>query len=183
MLSGVSTTSSPITITVATAPVLPSSPVVTITSPASGSSYTAGSNVTITTTASETNGTISNIALYNGSGILLGSSSTSPYNYVYTNILAGTYTFYAVATDANGVSTTSSSITVTVTASSIAPGITTQPVSVTVTAPATGPLQWQHRNTNTNVSMEAGNFRCQYIYSYQRSNRYFIYNTGNDNSQ
>ncbi|MBF0571769.1 MAG: immunoglobulin domain-containing protein, partial [Candidatus Omnitrophica bacterium] len=59
----------------------------------------------------------------------------SQYNYVYTNILAGTYTFYAVATDVNGVSTTSSSITVTV--PSAAPSITTQPVGATVTAPAT----------------------------------------------
>ncbi len=115
---------------------LPSSPTVTITSPTSGSSYTAGSNVTITTTASETNGTISNIALYNGSGLLLGSSGTSPYNYVSTNMAAGGYTFYAVATDANGISTSSTPITVTVTSSSSVPVITTQPASITVTAPA-----------------------------------------------
>ena len=114
--NGVSVTSSAVTLTAAPAPVLPSAPVVSLTSPASGSSYTAGSNVTITTTASETNGTIRSISLYNGSGILLGTSSSSPYSYVYTNILAGGYTFYAVATDVNGVSTTSSSIAVSVTA-------------------------------------------------------------------
>ena len=72
--------------------------------------------MTITTTASETNGTISNISLYNGSGVLLGFSSTSPFNYVYSNILAGSYSFYAVAKDVNGISITSSVAAVTVTA-------------------------------------------------------------------
>lgn len=111
---GVSTISSLESITVQNASILPSSPVVTITSPSSGSSYTAGSSITITTTASETSGTIRSISLYNGSGVLLGTSNTSPYNYVYTNILAGSYSFYAVATDINGVSTTSSAISITV---------------------------------------------------------------------
>ena len=128
--NGASSTSNSVTVTITTQSVTPSSPIVTITSPASGSTYTAGANVTITTTASETNGTINNISLYNGSGILLGSSSSSPYNYVYNNILAGGYSFYAVATDANGVSTTSSTITITVTA-------TTAPV-VAITSPANG---------------------------------------------
>jgi len=92
----------------------PSLPVVAITSPASGSTFIVGSNVTITAIASETNGTIKNISIYNGSGVLLGSSSTSPYNFIYSDILAGNYTFTAKATDANGVSETSSPITLTV---------------------------------------------------------------------
>ncbi|MBF0571768.1 MAG: hypothetical protein HQL12_07820, partial [Candidatus Omnitrophica bacterium] len=101
--------------------VTPSSPVVAITSPSNGSSLTAGTNITITTTASEANGTISNISLYNGAGVLLGSSSSSPYNYVMSNAAAGSYTFTAVAKDASGVSTTSSPITLTVTPAPILP--------------------------------------------------------------
>jgi len=128
--NGVSKTSSLTTVTVTTQSILPSPPVVTITSPANGSSYTSGSNVTITTTASETNGTISKIALYNGSGLLLGSSSTSPYNFVDSNMAGGGYSFFAVATDVNGVSTTSSTITITVTAPSV-------PV-VSITSPLNG---------------------------------------------
>ena len=111
---GVSTTSSVVSVTVSSQ-IISSSPVVTITSPANASSYAAGSNVTVTTSASETNGTISNISLYNGSGLLLGSSSASPYNFVDSNMAAGGYSFYAVATDVNGVSTTSSTVSVTVT--------------------------------------------------------------------
>src|SRR5262249_7393460 len=126
--NGVSVTSSPVVVTV-TNPVLPSLPVVTITSPASGGSFTAGSSVTISTTASETNGTISNIALYNATGVLLGSSNVSPYNLVYSNMLAGSYSFYAVATDINGVSTTSSSVAITVIAAPSLPVVVmTSPV-------------------------------------------------------
>ena len=130
--NGVSTTSSAVSVTVASQSQQPSSPVVTITSPASGSSYTAGSNVTITSTASETNGTISNIYLYNGSGVLLGSSSSSPFSFVDSNMAAGGYSFYAVATDANGVSASSSTITVTITSSA-----SSTPV-VSIASPANG---------------------------------------------
>ena len=63
-------------------------PVVSITSPTTGSSVPSGSNISITATASETNGSISNIAIYSGS-TLLGSSSSSPYTYVMSNPAAG----------------------------------------------------------------------------------------------
>jgi len=127
---GVSTTSSAVSVTV-TSQTLPSSPVVNITNPANGGSYAAGSNVTITTTASESNGTIKNISLYNGSGLFLGSSSSSPYSYVDTNMAAGGYSFYAVATDVNGVSTTSSTVTITVSAPSTPAVIITSPTNGT----------------------------------------------------
>jgi len=127
---GVAVASKPVTVTVTNTPPPPSPPVVAITSPANGSSFAAGSNVTITATASETNGTISNISLYNGAGVLLGSSSTSPYSYVASGLPAGTYSYTAQATDANGVSVTSSRVTITITAPSL-------PV-VAITSPANG---------------------------------------------
>jgi len=113
---GVSATSNTVKVTVTNISIPPSLPVVSITSPVNGSSFTTGSNVTITSSASEANGTISNISLYNGAGALLGSSGTSPYNYIDANLLAGTHTYTAKVTDANSVSVTSSPITVTVTA-------------------------------------------------------------------
>ncbi len=127
--SGVSGTSNPVTFTITNKPVLPSLPVIAI-SILGGSAFTAGSNVIIDAIASETNGTISNISIFNGAGVLLGRSSTSPYNYVAANLLAGSYTYTAKATDAHGVSVTSSPITVSVTAPP-------SPV-VTITSPANG---------------------------------------------
>jgi hypothetical protein len=106
--NGVSTTSGTLTVTV-TAP----TPVVAITSPANASSLTAGSNLSITASASETNGTIAQVQFYNGS-TLLGTDTTSPYNFTWNNVPAGSYTLTAKAMDANGVSVTSSTVTVAV---------------------------------------------------------------------
>lgn len=128
--SGISVTSTPITITVVAASLPSSLPVVSITSPVSGSSITAGSNLIISATASETNGTISNVSLYNGAGVLLGSSRTSSYNYFVMAPPVGTYIYTAQATDAKGISVTSSPTTVTVSAPS-------SPV-VTITSPSNG---------------------------------------------
>jgi len=109
---GVSTESNPVTVAVTSTP--PSLPIASITSPANLSSVPAGSNITITTNASETNGTITNISLYNGAGMLLGSSSASPYSYVDKNVLAGTHTYIAKASDAIGSSVISTPVTITV---------------------------------------------------------------------
>jgi len=156
-------------------PVTPSLPIVAITSPTSGSIVMAGSNVTITAVASETNGTIKNISLYNGSGVLLGSSSTSPFNFLYKDLLAGNYTFRAQATDANGVSETSSPITLTVKPSNVAPVITAQPDSVsaasgstaTFTASATGTpapsYQWMVSVNNEPFTAIAGQTEAFYV--------------------
>jgi len=105
-------------------------PVVSFTSPWNGDTFIAGSNLTMTITASEVNGTIANISLYNSSNTLLGSSRTSPYYYNLTNLPAGTTTYYAVASDANGNTMTSSTMTVNVVAAS--PTLPT----VAITAPA-----------------------------------------------
>jgi Bacterial Ig domain len=86
-------------------------PVVSLINPSSHSTFTIGSRVNFSATASETGGSIASVSYYKGT-TLLGSSSTSPYNYVWTNAPAGTYTLTAKATDAKGVSRTSSPNTV-----------------------------------------------------------------------
>ncbi len=91
----------------------PPLPVVSITSPSNNSSFTTGSSLTITASASESGGTISSVSFYNGA-TLLGTSSFSPYSYTITSLSAGNYILTAKATDANNNSTTSSPITVTV---------------------------------------------------------------------
>ena len=106
-VNGVSATSSPVTV------IITSQPVVAIISPVSQSTYTPGSSISLIASASENNGTISRVYFYNGS-TLLGSDGNSLYNYVWTNVPAGTYTFTAKAVDAYGRSATSSPIIVTV---------------------------------------------------------------------
>lgn len=108
------------------APITDQPPVVSITSPADGSSFTAPAVVPITATASDPDGTVTNVAFYDGT-TLLGQTNDTPYT-VTAIFAAGTHTLTAVATDDAGLSTTSDVVTITVNAP-------TTPPSVTVTNP------------------------------------------------
>ncbi|MCR6638791.1 MAG: family 43 glycosylhydrolase [Sporocytophaga sp.] len=87
-------------------------PVVSITSPANGTRFTAGSDINIAATASTTAGTIANVQFYNGN-TLLGSDNSSPYSYNWMNVPAGGYLLRVVATD-NAGRTSESQVSVTV---------------------------------------------------------------------
>jgi hypothetical protein len=97
--------------TTTTTPNVP--PTVSITGPASNTSFTAPASVTITANAADVDGTVSNVQFYNGT-TLLGSDATVPYSFTWTNVAAGTYTITAKATDNKGATSTSSAITVVV---------------------------------------------------------------------
>jgi beta-glucanase (GH16 family) len=88
-------------------------PVVTITSPANNSSYSSGSTISINANAIDADGSVSKVEFYNGS-TLLGTDNTSPYSFAWANVIAGTYSLTAKATDNNGASTTSSAVAITV---------------------------------------------------------------------
>ena len=96
-------------------------PTVAITSPQSGATFTAPASITINATASDSDGSIARVEFYNGS-TLLGSDTSSPYSFTWTNVPAGNYSLTARAFDNAGASTTSS-----------------PPVLVTVAQPPAGP--------------------------------------------
>jgi hypothetical protein len=104
------------------------SPTVALTSPASGAAFTAPATINLTATAGDTDGTVSQVSFYAGA-TLLGTSTTAPYAFSWTNVAAGSYTLTAVARDNANATTTSSPVTVTVSVappppSSITPGAT-----------------------------------------------------------
>ncbi|HEY8400010.1 MAG TPA: Ig-like domain-containing protein, partial [Cytophagaceae bacterium] len=88
-------------------------PVVSITSPSNGASYTAPATVTITANASDSDGSIAKVEFFNGS-TKIGEDATSPYSIQLTNLGAATYTITAKATDNQGASATSAAVTFTV---------------------------------------------------------------------
>lgn len=90
-----------------------STPVVSITSPAAGASFTAGSAITITANATD-NGSIAKTAFYHGT-TLIGEDTSSPYSFTWSNVPAGPYVLTAVATDNEGATGTSAAVTITVT--------------------------------------------------------------------
>jgi hypothetical protein len=76
-------------------------PVVTITSPVNGNTFTAPANITINANATDSDGTIAKVEFFNGS-TKLGEDATSPYSFAWSNVAAGTYSVKAVATDDRG---------------------------------------------------------------------------------
>ena len=103
-------------------------PAVTITAPASGTTVTAPATVTIAASASDPENRMASVDFYVNS-TLLARDSTSPYSVSWSASAAGVYTLTAVAHDADGNSTTSGPVTVTVEAP-----VTTPPRYVVFTA-------------------------------------------------
>jgi peptidoglycan/xylan/chitin deacetylase (PgdA/CDA1 family) len=96
-------------------------PAVSLTQPASGSSFTRGTTVTLVASASDV-GTgsgapsgIAKVELYDGN-TRVGTDTTAPYqvNWNTTAVATGTHTLTAVATDAAGNVSTSAGVTVTI---------------------------------------------------------------------
>jgi hypothetical protein len=88
-------------------------PSVTITNPAAGATFSAPANITVQASASDTDGTVTNVQLFSN-GNSVGTVTTAPYNFTLNNLAAGNYTLSAVATDnLNAAGTNSISISVT----------------------------------------------------------------------
>jgi chitinase len=121
--AGAATTSATVSITVTTSTNQP--PTATLTAPASGASFTAGSTITVSANASDPNGTVSKVEFFQGS-TSIGVDTTSPYSITWSNVAAGSYTLKAVATDNAGATGTSATVSITVTGGA---GCTTIPAA------------------------------------------------------
>jgi len=118
----------------APAPPTNQAPSVSLSNPANGASFAAGSTVTVSATAGDTDGTVSRVQFYDGS-TLIGTDTTSPYSMSWSSVAAGSHTLKAVATDNKGATTTSATRTVTATTST---SPSNQPPSISLTAPSSG---------------------------------------------
>jgi len=78
-------------------------PVVTLTNPTNGASFTEHENISLAAevTDANTNATIANVAFYEN-GRLLGSTTNSPYQFVWSNAPSGFFLLQASATDNTG---------------------------------------------------------------------------------
>jgi len=118
-------------------------PSVSMTSPAGGAVFAAPGSMTLTATASDSDGTISKVEFFHGGTNLIATITASPYTYNWSGVAAGSYSLTAKATDNLSGATTSSPVAVTVTN---APSVTltsptngatfSAPASVTLTATA-----------------------------------------------
>ena len=114
--SGASTTSPAVTVTVSAPANIP--PIVALTAPVTGATYTAPAIIGLTASASDSDGTVGKVEFYNGA-TLLGTATMAPYGYTWSGVAAGSYTLTAKAFDNLGASTMS-----TVTIVIVAPAVT-----------------------------------------------------------
>ncbi len=120
-------------------------PTVSITSPANGTVFTAGSNITINASASDKDGTIGNVSFYAGT-TLLGIVISPPYSFTWNNAPSGGYVLTAVAKDNSNATTVSNQVNITVNSTS---GNT--PPSVSITSPSNG----ASFSANSNITINA----------------------------
>ena len=98
----------------------------------SSTSITPGGSVTATATASDVDGTISQVSFFRDA-LLQATDTTSPYDYTYSPASAGEHPFQATAVDNDGGTATSSVVTVTVNTAPVAS------LSVDVNTPSAEP--------------------------------------------
>ena len=92
-------------------------PTVSLTSPAAGASFTAGSNIPLAATAADTDGTVAKVDFFannGGSDVLVGTDASSPYTATWANVAAGNYVLTARATDNAGAVGASTPVDITV---------------------------------------------------------------------
>ncbi|RFM33960.1 PQQ-dependent sugar dehydrogenase [Chitinophaga silvisoli] len=88
-------------------------PVVSLTSPANNTTFSAGENIEIDAAVSDATGAVTNVEFYQGA-TKIGEDADAPYTFTWTNAPAGTYSLTAKATDNQGLSATSIPVSITV---------------------------------------------------------------------
>lgn len=123
-------------------------PTVSLTAPTNGNLYLAPATFAVKANASASGVGINRVEFY-ANGVLIQTDTTSPYQFDWTGVAAGTYAITAKAVDNNGAATTTAARTVTVAATNTAPTVSLtapadnarylNPTSVTLSATAAGP--------------------------------------------
>jgi len=118
-------------------------PLVTVFDPANQSAFAAPAAVSLSASALDFDGTVTNVAFYAGLS-KLGEVAASPYNLVWSNVTSGRYMVTAAATDNGGVTRASPPIEVFVHGSggSLTGSNAAAPATVDLTAEGTA--DWTH---------------------------------------
>jgi RHS repeat-associated protein len=125
-------------------------PTITLNAPPSGAKYVLPFTVPLSATATppEANDTVTQVQFF-ANGTLIGTVTTSPYNFSWVNPAAGSYTITAVATDGFGATTTSNARSITV-------SNTANPPTVSLTAPANAAIYVAPSSITVSASAVAG---------------------------
>ncbi|MCW5657811.1 MAG: PQQ-dependent sugar dehydrogenase [Burkholderiaceae bacterium] len=107
-------------------------PAVAITAPANNSTGNPGTPITLSATASDSDGTVASVQFFDGATAVGAPDTTAPYSVRWTPATTGVYRLTARATDDRGAITTSAPVSVTINVSTS----DTQPPTVSIVEPA-----------------------------------------------
>ena len=124
-------------------------PQVSIIQPLTGTSVGEPATITIIANATDSDGTIAKVDFYNGT-TLIGTRTEAPYSIVWDNVPAGLKSINAKATDNDGLTTTSSIVTVNVTPIPVLP-------SVSISSPLNGAIINAPANISIMANVNPGN--------------------------
>ncbi|MES3001197.1 MAG: Ig-like domain-containing protein [Pseudomonadota bacterium] len=156
-------------------PVANPPPTVSITSPASGATFTAPANIALTAVAADANGTVTQVAYYRGT-TLIGTATSAPYSVTWSNVAAGSYSLTAKATDNGGAVTTSAAVAITVSAGGGGGG----GGNITIASPANGATVYSASVTVTGTFV--GSSTSSYVLADNGASSRFATLTGNSYS-
>lgn len=114
-------------VTTQAAPAKNNAPTATLTAPQQGATFSTGSTITVSATASDTDGTVVRVDFLAGTTVI-GTDSAAPYSIAWANVAAGNYSLTAKAVDNAGAIGTSAAVNISV--------VSNQPPSVSITAPS-----------------------------------------------
>lgn len=106
-------------------------PTCQLTAPANGATFSAPATITLTASASDSNGSVARVEFWAGS-TRLGEDTSAPYGFTWSNVPAGVHTLSARAVDNQGAVGTSAGATVTVTTAGFVLGVNLAGGAVTI---------------------------------------------------
>ena len=134
---------------------LPVVPVVTLTAPADGSSFSASSNILLTASVTTNGHAIGNVQFYNGAS-LLSQSGTPPYQFIWSGATAGIHTLLAQVTYDGG--STISSLPANITVTNAGSIVNTTPTNIVATVSGTNlTLSWPADHTGWRLLTQTNN--------------------------
>ena len=89
-------------------------PTISLTNPPNGATFNAPANINLSANAVDTDGSITKVEYFNGATLVATGAATAPYAATWANVLAGSYSITAKATDNGGATSTSPAVSVTV---------------------------------------------------------------------
>jgi hypothetical protein len=129
-------------------------PTVTLTAPGNGATFAAPATITLTASASDSDGKVTKVEFYQGAN-LIGTRTTIPYTMTWSGVAGGTYALTARATDDRNGTKTSTAVSITVTGPKVV--ISTPANGATIYGGAVVVSGSFYGDSNTTVLVDNGN--------------------------